>query len=130
MFDAEVSGFDETQGSLDSATDTIVASTKEGTRAYAEFLLKRIQETAPVETGEYKNDWRIEQRMIEGDKVTVIVNTTDHGPYLVFPNQTMVGSESADDPARGIIHNVRGIVKDAENDYEDSMIDILKDLLS
>lgn len=129
VFDSEISGFDETQNNLKQKTDSVVASAEVGSMEEAEYLLQKIKTTAPVASGTYREDWRIEKRPNDDRGDIFIVNSTEHGPYLVFPNKRMVGSSKADLPSQGIIHNVRGIVHSHRRDYRDAIIDIIKDAL-
>lgn len=129
MFDSDISGFDETQSAIDGMTGNVVAATEAGGMEEAEELLDKIKETAPVETGEYKNDWHIEKRPEDPRGDIFIVNTTEHGPYLVYPNSKMVGSEKADVPSQGIMHNVRGIVARHRKGYKDRVAEFIKDAL-
>ncbi|MFB6236935.1 MAG: HK97 gp10 family phage protein [Halopenitus sp.] len=129
MFDAEINGFENTQSNLTDIDGRVVAAKDDATEAYAKSLLREIKKTAPVDTGEYKNDWRIEERDSDPRGDVFIVNSTLHGPYLVFPNQKMVGSEKADDPSRGIIHNVRGIVQGHKMSFKETFASYIQNAL-
>lgn len=122
----ETSGFEESLNNLRSMNGNIVAAVDGGTEEYAEMLLEEIKRTAPVNTGRYKNDWRIEKH---GDWI-FIVNDVPYGPHLVFPNPQFVGAESADVPSVGILHNVRGIVHSNKSEAEGGIIAKIKRLLS
>ena len=84
---------------------------------FAEELKDEFIETSPVRTGEYQSSWD----MREEDDGYVIYNDADHAIYLVLPNQNMVGSSKADDPGRGITHDVRGIVFRRRRDFKESI---------
>lgn len=124
-FDLVTSGFDSTMASLRIKSSNIISGTEEATRKQAEEILKEIQETAPVDTGRYKNDWRIEE---EGDFI-FIINDVPYGQHLVFPNANFVGSPHADDPGAGILHNVRGIVHSNQSGFLDGVRSRLRGLL-
>lgn len=122
MFDADIDGFDDVQDNISEVDNSAVIATREGGAIFARSLLAEIEATAPRDTGAYAGDWRIEERPNDDRGDIFIVNSTEHGPYLVFPNQKMVGSAKADDPSRGILHNVRGIVHRHRMDYKESVI--------
>lgn len=73
---------------------------------FGKVLLDEVQKTAPVDTGTYRDGWHLEEN--KGDMY--LVNDVDYARYIVYPNRKMVNSPYADDPTRGILHNVRGIV--------------------
>ena len=85
---------------------------------YRDEVKETLEETSPVRTGKYKGNWRTDQ---EGETYYVW-NPTEYAKYLVWPNQRMVGSDKADKPGAGIIHNVRGRIKTMQKKYEKSMI--------
>lgn len=128
MLDSELVGMKDTLDGIDDKTNDAILATVQGGREHAEHLLRKIQMTAPVDSGEYRDDWRIETDKGADDEIH-IVNSTDHGPFLVFPNTRMIGSTRADDPARGIIHNVRGIVFSEQKNFRESIIQKLKQLV-
>lgn len=111
---AELTGLDEVQLRLLSLGILTRGMADEDLRELAEEIEDELIDTSPVDTGEYKASWEI--REVSPTEIH-IVNTASHAKYLVYPNRRMIGSPSADRPAEGIIHNVKGIVlkKKAEN---------------
>lgn len=99
---------------------------REGINEFARELKEEIEKTAPVDTGRYKDSWEMEQK----DDGVIIYNTTEYGKYLVFPNQQMRGVPSADDPGRGILHNVRGIVFKNRDTFRDKLKKKVKNFLA
>lgn len=73
--------------------------------AFADSLLNEIQQTAPVDTGTYRDDWSKDKK---SSNEIWLTNDISYGPYLVFPNSRMTRASGAD--SQGILHNVRGIV--------------------
>lgn len=113
------------QNSIEQTTHDVKLGTIEGGEEAAQKMLREIKATAPKDTGEYRNNWRIERDRGEDDEI-YIVNDTRHGPYLVFPNSKMVGSPHADDPSQGIVHNVRGIVHKHRQSAHQAFVQKLK----
>lgn len=98
----------------------------ESIKDFAEDLKEEIEDTAPVDTGEYKDSWELE----EVEDGIILYNTTDYGKYLVFPNSQMRGVPSADDPGRGILHNVRGICFQNRSDFRDKIKNTVQKIFS
>ena len=88
--------------------DLTLAVRDEATQEFAEELKEKLEVTSPVYSGTYKSNWELEEAE-DGDG-WLITNDTPYARYLVFPNTVMQGSPRADDPGRGILHNVRGYV--------------------
>lgn len=126
--DADLKGMNDVQQGIDNKKNGAVVAIAQGGREHAEYLLQRIRNTAPVDSGEYKNDWRIEDDR-GGDDEIHIVNSVPYGAYLVFPNQRMIGSIKADDPSRGIIHNVRGLVHSEQTGFKTAIIRAIRRVL-
>jgi len=93
---------------------------------FADDLKEEIVRTAPVRTGTYARSWEV----VEVDDGYLIVNDTPYGKYLVFPNSRMVGSRKADDPGRGVLHNVRGIAFRERSTFRDKIKNKIRGLLS
>lgn len=124
-FRVEVQGEAEVLRSLKTADAAVSNAVKEVQKDNAEEIKKRIEDTAPVRTGRYRDDWELKEK----GGVHYLKNTISYAPYLVYPNGRFVGSAAADDPSRGILHNVRGIVHEQREKYKKSMIkDVRKTL--
>lgn len=124
-FDLDTDGFGMEK--LQQINDNVIASTQEGNRVYAERLKKKIEETSPVDTGRYKADWRIEED--ESENMIYIVNSVPYAKHLVFPNSNFVGSDKADKPGEGILHNVRGIVHSNKMKFTDTILGAIRGVL-
>lgn len=125
-FSIEVSGDDAIKEGIDEFVEKSKGTANDALREMAEDIKDEIEATAPVDTGEYKESWSIVE---VSENHVVIVNEADHAKYLVFPNSKMQGVSSADDPARGILHNVRGIVRNNINEHRASFVQRLKSKL-
>lgn len=124
-FRVEVQGEAEVLRSLKTADAAVSKAVREVQKDNAEEVKERIEETAPVRTGDYRDDWELKEK----GGVYYLKNTIKYAPYLVYPNSRFVGSGAADDPGRGILHNVRGIVHEQREKYKKSMIkDVRKTL--
>ena len=129
MLDVDTIGISKVNSQLQQSAQDVNLGTIEGGRAAAEALLYEIKLTAPRDSGRYRNDWRIEERPNDDRGDLFIVNSVDYARYLVFPNRKMRGSPTADDPGRGIQHNVRGIVKKHQKDAQQSFIEAIREAL-
>lgn len=92
----------------------------------AEEVKDEIEETAPVDTGEYQNSWYILQ--VAEDEVWVL-NSAEHAKFVMLPNQVMVNSSKADLPASGILHNVEGIAKGHQKKLNMNFAEQLKGMI-
>lgn len=125
-FDMEVSGEDAVKEGLDEFAESTRGTANDALVEMGEDIKDEIESTAPVDTGEYQESWKLIEVK---ENMIVLVNTADHAKYVVFPNTKMKGVASADDPARGILHNVRGIVKDNIQEHRAGFITKLKNKL-
>lgn len=67
-----------------------------------------IQDTAPVDSGDYRDGWYI----YPAKKNEVwILNSVEHTQFVMLPNSKFVGKSDADVPSQGILHNVKGVAK-------------------
>jgi hypothetical protein len=91
----------------------------------AEEIKDAEQETAPVDTGDYKNSWYIEP--IAEDEVLVLSDGDEapHNKYVMLPNQRFVGNPKADIPSQGVLHNYKGVAKRKKNALTDSIQSVL-----
>lgn len=104
-FGVEMHGSDDIDSALKHKAETAIGGTNDELRDLAEDILDEIEATAPVDTGEYKSSWRIEE-ISEGE--VWLVNDAEHAPYLVFPNSWF--REIGVGNSVGILHNVKAIV--------------------
>lgn len=85
----------------------------------AEEIKEEFEDTAPVDTGEYRDSWFL----VEAEENLVyLVNSADHAKYIVFPNSRFVGHPGADAPGRGIYHNIRGIAHSKKSEWQQTLI--------
>jgi hypothetical protein len=112
---------------LRGAASKISGGVFDGQEEVAEDIFDEVKRTSPVRSGTYKSNWD----MIEDESKNVIFlhNDTKYAKYLVYPNTRMVGSPRADDPTRGIIHNVRGIVQKHKSGYSDKVSDKVSSIM-
>jgi len=112
-FGVEIIGDDpeDLANRLDSSTAGVKSEVNDALIETAEEIKEEIEDTAPVDTGAYKNSWYIEP--IAEDQVWILSSSdeADYNKYLMLPNQNFVGSANADVPSQGIYHNVEGIGK-------------------
>ena len=97
-------GFGVTKSDVD---DTLLEVAKE---------IKEAEEnTAPVDTGDYRDSWYIEA--ISEGEVLILSDGDDapHNKYVMLPNQRFVGNPIADIPSQGILHNYKGVAKRKAN---------------
>lgn len=114
-FGMKVTGAAALMESLDEIKDQSTGVANEALVEFAEEVKEEIETTAPVDTGEYRDSWRIEE--VRENEVW-LVSDAEHGKYIVFPNANFVGHPNADDPGRGIYHNIRGIIKKKRSEFE------------
>jgi len=91
----------------------------------AEEIKEAEQDTAPVDTGDYKNSWYIEP--ISEDEVLVLSDGDEapHNKYVMLPNQRFVGNPKADIPSQGVLHNYKGVAKREADALSSSIQDML-----
>ena len=99
-------GLKKIRSRLLASSEAVETAAKSSENEIAQQILNDVRATAPVDSGSYRDDWRIEER----DGTTYLVNSQPHAIYLVLPNSRFVGASGADDPGTGVYHNVRGIV--------------------
>lgn len=101
--------------------------TDEALKEFAEELKRELEATSPVDTGEYKGAWAIE----EVDKNHVVVyNSAEHARFVGLPNRKMIGSSYADDPQEGILHDVEAIAYSQRSNMKSTVSDHLSSFLS
>lgn len=77
----------------------------------AEEIKEKEQETAPVDSGDYRDSWYIEP--ISEEEVLILSDGNDapHNKYVMLPNQRFVGNPKADISSQGVLHNYKGVAK-------------------
>ena len=100
-------GMKSTLKSMVGAQKGVDAQTQASVEKFTKRLYTEIYITSPVDTGHYKNSWRMERP--EPMEIHII-NDADYANHLIYPNTQMIGATGADRPSVGILHNVRGIV--------------------
>lgn len=96
-------------------------------RKAAEEVKADLENTSPVDTGEYSKSWYIFP--VENEEVWIL-NEADHAQYVMLPNTKFIGLESADLPAQGILHNVKGVARRNSDSYRNSIIEELQQMFS
>ena len=112
--DIDVYGTERTVAGMRASRAAVEIAVGDGQEKFAEEMKKEVQKTAPVDTGDYRDDWEVKEKK----GTWYLVNTMPYAKHLVFPNSNFVGSTKADDPGRGILHNVRGIVHSRKTRYK------------
>ena len=108
---------------LDNATRR---RTNAALRKTAEEVKQDLQDTSPVDTGEYQNSWYI--MPIDYNEVWIL-NEADHAKYVMLPNRQMIGVANADFPAQGILHAVKSRAKQHSDSYRGNMVEELQDMI-
>lgn len=88
----------------------------------ADEVQKSLEQTSPVDTGEYQSSWYMFQA---AEDEVWILNDAGHAQYVMLPNQRMVNSSKADLPASGILHDVKGVAKEHQKGFYSGMSDEL-----
>lgn len=92
----------------------------------AEKVKSDLEDTSPVDTGEYQSSWYSLQ--VAEDEVWIL-NEADHAKYVMLPNQVMVNSAKADLPASGVLHNVKGVAKEHQKGLNLNMSEKLQEMI-
>jgi len=85
-----------------------------------------LEDTAPVDTGEYRDSWYIWS--VSYNEVWIL-NEADHAKFVMLPNQKMMGSSKADLPSQGILHNVKGVARRKQKTLNLNMAQELKRMI-
>jgi hypothetical protein len=120
MVEMDVQMVDGNIDQLESQVDELSALGKEavnnGLQKTAAEVKKDIEDTAPVDTGDYEGSWYTKQ---VSENLVFVLSDSDKAPHnvhLLFPNSNFVGSPGADIPSQGIYHNVKGVAKSHNDD--------------
>lgn len=109
-FDVEMVG--DTPGDIEQRLSQLGASALERTNGAlldtANDVKEDLEDTSPVDTGEYKRSWYIFEA---AEDEVWILNEADHAKYVMLPNAIMRGSDKADVPSQGLLHNVKGVAR-------------------
>lgn len=121
---------DQMANRLDSLSNAVSGSTDEGLKETAIEIKADIEETAPVDTGDYKDSWELEE--VAEDEIWVISRGDDapHNQFVMLPNSKMVGSSKADLPSVGVLHNVKGVARNHQNDLVSNIKNAIEDVIS
>lgn len=84
-----------------------------------------LEETSPHDTGEYENSWYIYPAE---NNVVWILNEADHAPFVMLPNSKMVGSDKADLPTSGVLHNAKGVARGHSDSLSTSISQAIQEL--
>lgn len=96
-----------------------------GLRQTAEEVKEDLEESSPVDSGEYQKSWYI--LPVDNDEVWIL-NEAEHAQYVMLPNTQMINASGADLPAQGILHNVKGRAKQHNDSLKQNVIQELQDL--
>lgn len=119
---------EDMQKRLTALSHAVDEGTDEALLEAAEDVKEDIEDTAPVDTGDYQGSWYIQE--IDEDEVWVLSDSNEapHNKYLMLPNSNFVGSGGADVPSLGIYHNVEGIAKQHQSSLRLSLSNMLDNL--
>ncbi len=92
----------------------------------AQEVKEDLQDTSPVDTGEYQESWYIQP--VSNNEVWVL-NGADHAKFVMLPNRQMIGVANADFPSQGILHAVKSRAKQHSDSYRGNMVEQLKDMV-
>lgn len=100
--------------------------TNDALRETAEDVKADLEDTSPVDTGQYRDSWYIFEAA--EDEVWVL-NSTDYAKHVMLPNSRMQGSTKADMPSMGILHNVKGVARQHQKGLKLNMSESLQRML-
>lgn len=128
-FDVEMvgDGPEGVQDRLTSIANAADARANAALRETAQEVKEDLEDTSPVDTGEYQSSWYIYE--VAQDEVWIL-NEADHAKYVMLPNSRMVGSSSADLPGQGVLHNVKGVARKHSDAHRENMLEQLRDMFS
>lgn len=92
----------------------------------AQEIQKALEQTSPVDTGQYQSSWYIFQA---AEDEVWILNDAPHAKYVILPNQVMVNSSKADLPASGVLHDVKGVARENKKGLHSGLSDKLKRMI-
>jgi hypothetical protein len=129
QFDVETIGQspEDMQDRLTMLGGAAEGKANEALREVAEDVQDDLEDTSPVDTGEYQDSWYGPVEVAE-DEVWIL-NEADHAKFVMLPNSKMVGSSKADLPSAGILHNVKGVAKRHSDDLNLTFGRKLKELI-
>lgn len=119
----DYTGVNRTDEQLQAMSEASKGQAHDAVRELGEEIKAEFENTAPVDSGEYRDSWYLVEG---GEEVVYIINNADHAKYVVFPNKAMLGVTTADDPARGILHNVRGRAQSKASEWENSLFEKIR----
>ncbi len=114
------------QNRLSNLDDAVRRRTNEALRKTAEEIKEDLEDTSPVDTGEYQESWYIQP--IANDEIWIL-NSADHAKFVMLPNRQMIGVASADFPSQGILHAVKSRAKQHSDSYRGNMVEELQDMI-
>jgi hypothetical protein len=94
-------------------------------RETAEKVKADLEKTSPVDSGQYQSSWYIQP--IDQDEIWIL-NEADHAKFVMLPNTKMIGSNKADLPAQGILHNVKGVARKHSDTNRENLVEQLRDM--
>ena len=105
---------------------SVPGETNDALLEVAEKVQKRLEDTSPVDTGEYQDSWYIHE--VEEEEVWVL-NEADHAQYVMLENSRMQGSDKADLPSVGILHNVKGVAREEKKNLNMGLSDAIQNVI-
>ena len=100
--------------------------TRQALMETAREVKEDLEDTSPVDTGRYKSSWYIWP--VSHDEVWIL-NEVSHAKYVMLPNTVMIGSNKADLPSQGILHNVKGVARNHNDSLNLNMAEELKRMI-
>lgn len=127
-FDVEFVGHnpDEMQERFNQINLEARNRTNHALRETAEEVKADLEDTSPVDTGEYKKSWYILN--VDYDEVWIL-NEKDYAKYVMMPNSQMVGSSSADLSSQGILHNAKGVARSHSDSLSLNLAEKLENMM-
>lgn len=128
-FDVEWVGHDpsDMRERFDEINLKVKRRTNDALMETARKVKSDLENTSPVDTGEYSQSWYIMQ--VDYDEVWIL-NEAEHARHVMLPNSKMVGSAQADLPAQGILHNVKGVARKHKQSLNSDVAEQLRKMIS
>lgn len=130
MADFSVETIGDSPGDIESRLSQINLEasnrTNQALMETAREVKEDLEDTSPYDTGEYENSWYIYPAKNEE---VWILNEADHAPFVMLPNSKMVGSDKADLPTSGVLHNAEGVARGNSSSLSTNIQQAMEDLI-
>lgn len=129
MAEFEVDYIGNSPGDMENKLSSLGSVARKRTNAAlrqtAEEVKADLENTSPVDSGEYQSSWYIQP--VDDDEIWIL-NEADHAKFVMLPNTKMIGSNKADLPAQGILHNVKGVARKHSDTNRANLVEQLRDM--